>query len=163
MTIDIIDLTDPEFSNLTSLQLSMVYAAQREKDSLVAAGEREKRALFYRMLKAHVVRSAVRTYEEERLDGETARKVDVVREDLIRQLRYESLQNDGNEAGKYSYPANPNYSLTPAQRFIVVREYYMTEVSDPVTRLQAYSIDTLARSYLGEYYQTLYDLLASYC
>ena len=37
------------------------------------------------------------------------------------------------------------------------------KVEDPDARLQAYAMDTLARSYLGEFYQTLYYLLASYC
>ena len=50
-----------------------------------------------------------------------------------------------------------------SQRFLVVRNYYMTITDDPDARLQAYAMDTLAQSYLGEFYATLYDLLASYC
>ena len=38
----------------------------------------------------------------------------------------------------------------------------MEITSDAEARLEAYAMDTLARSYLGEYYATLYDLLASY-
>lgn len=86
-----------------------------------------------------------------------------VREDLIHQLAYESLGSEGNDKGPYRYPENPNYNLTYSQRFLVVRAYYMGVTSDADARLQAFAMDSLARSYLGEYYQTLYDLLASYC
>ena len=38
----------------------------------------------------------------------------------------------------------------------------MDITSDAEARLEAYAMDSLARTYLGEYYATLYDLLASY-
>ena len=50
----------------------------------------------------------------------------------------------------------------PLQRFLVVRSYYMDITSDAEARLEAYAMDSLARTYLGEYYATLYELLASY-
>ena len=85
------------------------------------------------------------------------------KEDLLYQLAYEALGSEGDENGPYRYPENPNYNLSPSQRFLVVRNYYMQATDDPDARLQAYAMDTLARQYLGEYYTTLYDLLASYC
>ena len=39
----------------------------------------------------------------------------------------------------------------------------MAAVEEPNARLQAFAIDFLAREYLGEFYQTLYDLFLSYC
>lgn len=86
-----------------------------------------------------------------------------MREDLNHQLAYESIGSEGNENGPYRYPENPNYSLSNSQRFLVVRQYYMGVTTNAEARLQAYAMDTLARSYLGEFYQTLYELLASYC
>ncbi len=53
--------------------------------------------------------------------------------------------------------------MSYSERFLVVRQYYMDVTSDPNARLKAFGADTLARSYLGEFYQTLYDLLRSYC
>ena len=35
MTIDIVDLTSPDYANLSPVQLSMVRAAQAKKDKLV--------------------------------------------------------------------------------------------------------------------------------
>ncbi len=162
MTIDIIDLSDPAYQDLSSVQMAMVRAAQTKKNAIVAACNAEKRKLFYFMLANNTARSNVRAFEEERLDAEAEEEIAGVREDLISQLHFESIAAEGNEAGPYRYPENPNYALSPPQRFLVVRNYYMEVTSDPATRLQMYAMDTLARAYLGEYYETLYELLAQY-
>ncbi len=162
MEIDIIDLTDPEYQNLTPVQLAMVRAAQTKKNAIVAENDEEKKKLFYFMLSNNTARSNIRTFENERLDALAEEKIAAVREDLIQQIHFEAIASEGNEAGPYRYPENPNYNLSAPQRFLVVRNYYMDVTSDPATRLQMYTMDTLARAYLGEYYQTLYELLAQY-
>ena len=162
MEIDIIDLNDPAYQDLTAVQLAMVRAAQTKKNNLVAANEEEKRKLFYFMLSNNTARSDIRRYNEDRLDDLTEKKIDAIREDLIQQLHFESIATEGNDAGPYRYPENPNYALSAPQRFLVVRNYYMDVTSDPAVRLQMYTMDTLARAYLGEYYETLYEILAGY-
>ncbi len=162
MEIDIIDLTDPEYSDLSSVQLAMVRAAQAKKNALVAENEAEKSKLFYFMLSNNTARSNIRVFEEERLDALTEEKIEAVREDLIHQLQFEAMSSEGNEIGPYRYPENPNYLLSAPQRFLVVRNYYMNVTSDAAVRLQMYTMDTLARAYLGEYYETLYEILAQY-
>ncbi len=163
MVIDIIDPNAPEYQNLTELQLAMIRAAQTEKNSITAAAEAEKEKIFLKLLKNNMARSSVLQNRYSAIDAETAGKVDVVREDLLHRLAYESLYGDGNDNGEYRYPENPNYHLDYPQRFLIVRDYYMHVTTNPQARLQAYGMDSLARTYLGEYYQTLYDLLASYC
>lgn len=162
MTIDIIDLTSTEYSSLNAVQLAMVRAAQSRKDKILARAEEEKQQLKLMMIANGVGRASVIEIEQNRMDEEADKQVAVVKEDLLYQLAYEGLQSEGNDAGPYRYPENPNYNLTPAQRFLVVRNYYMTATDDASARLSAYAMDTLAREYLGEYYQTLYELLASY-
>ncbi len=163
MTIDIIDLTQPEYSNLSPVQLAMVRVAQGKKDKLTAEAEEEKREYVYQLIANHTYESSTRTMGERAIDAKLTADVDVVREDLLYQLAYEALGSEGNENGPYRYPENPNYNLSVSQRFLVVRQYYMDITDDPQARIRAYAMDTLARTYLGEYYQTLYDLLASYC
>ena len=163
MTIDIIDLTDPEYSDLSPVQLSMVRVAQGKKNDILADAEEEKTRLQDQLLVNKFARSSIFTYAEARVDAEASAQVDAVREDLLYQLAYEALGSEGNEQGPYRYPENPNYNLSASQRFLVVRNYYMQATGDPEARLQAYAMDTLARQYLGEFYATLYDLLASYC
>ena len=163
MTIDIIDLTDPDYDDLSSVQLAMVRVAQGKKNEILAEAEEEKAQLKNTLIANNFARSSVYDFAEDRIDEEAAAAVEVVKDDLLYQLAYEALESEGNENGPYRYPENPNYNLMPSQRFLVVREYYMNVTDDPDARLQAYTVDTLARSYLGEYYITLYDLLASYC
>ena len=162
MTIDIIDLTDPDYADLNAVQLAMVRAAQVKKDKIVAEADDAVRELFYLLLKNDNARSYVRTKEEARIRAQADAEIEAVREDLLYQLAYESIGSEGNEYGPYRYPENPNYNLTYAQRFLVVRNYYMQVESNPTARLEAFGMDSLARSYLGEFYQTLYEQLASY-
>ncbi len=162
MTIDIIDLSDPQFADLSPVQLSMVRVAQTQKNSILAKAAAETEQLLYLTLANNFARGSVRTREEETIRTQAEADVEAVKEDLLHQLAYEALGSEGNESGPYRYPENPNYNLAYSQRFLVVREYYMKVTADPEARLAAYRGDTLARTYLGEFYQTLYDLLASY-
>lgn len=163
MTIDIIDLTDPEYSNLSPVQLSMVRAAQVKKNEILAKMNEEVEEMFEVLLSRRFERSTefrqYKKYMAARADAE----IETVKEDLLLQLAYEALGSEGNENGPYRYPDNPNYNLSYSERFLVVRNYYMQATDDPEARLKAFAMDSLARTYLGEFYQTLYDLLASYC
>ncbi len=162
MDIDIIDLTNPDYADLSKVQLAMVRAAQAKKNDILSQAEQDKGEFFRLLLSDNVVRSSMRAEKETEIDTLAQAEIDVVRSDLIYQLAYEGISSEGNEYGPYRYPENPNYNLTYPQRFIVVRNYYMDLTSDANARVQAYSMDSLARSYLGEYYQTLYDLLVTY-
>ena len=155
MIIDIIDLSDEQFADLNAVQMAMVRAAQTEKNEILAAAAKEKGNLFKELLTNGTARS---TYFEARsiaIDEEAEAKVEAVKDDLLYQIAYDLDAGDGN-------PENPNYNLSASQRFLVVRSYYMDITSDAEARLEAYAMDSLARTYLGEYYATLYDLLASY-
>lgn len=163
MDIDIIDLNDAKYSNLSAVQLSMVRAAQGKKNEILAEAEKEKGELFRMMLANRAARSSALDKRSAEIDGEAEQKIDAVRTDLDYQLTYDVIASEGNDKGPYRYPENPNYNLTYSQRFLVVRNYYMSVTDDADARLQAYAMDSLAREYLGEFYRTLYDLLASYC
>lgn len=163
MTIDIVDLTQSQYSNLNAVQLAMVRSAQAKKDKILEKAEQEKSEIFRMLIVNGTARSSLLTSEQGRIDAEATKQVETIKADLDYQLAYEGWQWEGNNSGPYRYPQNPNYNLSPSQRFLEVRNYYMSVTEDPNARLQAYAGDTLARSYLGEYYGTLYDLLASYC
>ena len=163
MTIDIVDLTSAEYSNLSPIQLAMVRAAQSKKDKLVEEAEKDKNELKFFMIANNTARSTALRDAIAEIESKKQADIEIVKSDLDYQLAYEALGSEGNDNGPYRYPQNPNYSLSYSERFLVVRQYYMDVTSDPNARLKAYGADTLARSYLGEYYQTLYDLLRSYC
>lgn len=163
MTIDIVDLTSANYSNLSPIQLAMVRAAQTKKDKIVKEAEKSKNELKFFMIANNTSRSTALRDAIAEIENQKTADIETVKSDLDYQLAYEAIGSEGNENGPYRYPQNPNYSLGYSERFLVVRQYYMNVTSDPNARLKAYSADSLARSYLGEYYQTLYDLLLSYC
>lgn len=163
MTIDIVDLTDPEYSDLNAVQVAMVREAQQKKNEILERAEQQKEEYLSMLIAGDMARNTFYELTKARIDAEAQDEIAAVKDDLDYQLAYEALGSEGDENGPYRYPENPNYNLVPSQRFLVVRNYYMQSTDDPDARLAAYAADTLARSYLGEFYTTLYDLLAAYC
>lgn len=163
MIIDIIDLTDEEYSDLSAVQMAMVREAQEKKNKILAETEQQKEEYLSMLVSNNTSHNTFYALTKARLDADAEEQIAAVKDDLDYQLAYEALGSEGDENGPYRYPENPNYNLTPSQRFLVVRNYYMQSTEDPDARLAAYAQDTLARQYLGEFYVTLYDLLAAYC
>ena len=163
MIIDIIDLTDEEYSDLSAVQMAMVREAQEKKNKILAETEQQKEEYLSMHVSNNTAHNTFYALTKARLNADAEEQIAAVKDDLDYQLAYEALGSEGDENGPYRYPENPNYNLTPSQRFLVVRNYYMQSTEDPDARLAAYAQDTLARQYLGEFYVTLYDLLAAYC
>ena len=163
MIIEIVDLTDPEYSDLNAVQVAMVREAQQKKNKILARAEEEKTEYLSLLVAGDMARNSFYALTKARVDADAQAEIAAVKEDLDFQLAYEALGSEGNDNGPYRYPENPNYNLVPSQRFLVVRNYYMRLTDDPEARLAAFAADSLARSYLGEFYATLYDMLAAYC
>ena len=163
MIIDIVDLTDPEYSDLNAVQVAMVREAQQKKNKILARAEEEKTEYLSLLVAGDMARNSFYAPTKARVDADAQAEIAAVKEDLDFQLAYEALGSEGDDNGPYRYPENPNYNLVPSQRFLVVRNYYMRLTDDPEARLAAFAADSLARSYLGEFYATLYDMLAAYC
>ena len=163
MIIDIVDLTDPEYSDLNAVQVAMVREAQQKKNKILARAEEEKTEYLSLLGAGDMAGNSFYAPRKARVDADAQAEIAAVKEDLDFQLAYEALGSEGDDNGPYRYPENPNYNLVPSQRFLVVRNYYMRLTDDPEARLAAFAADSLARSYLGEFYATLYDMLAAYC
>lgn len=176
MEIDIIDLTDPEYSDLSPEGLELVHKAQRKKNEILKKVDEDIEEMFESLIDRHFERTTEFRQYKLFLNKKAEEEIEILKEDLVFDLAYKVKPSDsgseeggggsegGGESGDtYRYPDNPDYSLGYSDRYQVVRKYYMNATSDPNVRLRAYSNDTLAKEYLGEFYQTLYDLLASYC
>ena len=68
MTIDIIDLTDPEYDDLSAVQLAMVRVAQTKKNEILAQAQEEKERLKNLLIANNFARSDVYDYAEDRID-----------------------------------------------------------------------------------------------
>lgn len=161
MQIDIIDLTQIEFKDLSKDQFSLVVEAQIKKNGILRELAAEKRKLYFRCLERNTVRSNVRIYEGERLDAAAEKEIGELRDKLVQDIYCiaEGAESEGSTEN-FSYPDNPNYGLPMSQRYLVVRTYYLNKESDAAARLQMYAMDTVAKTYLGDYYETLYEYFA---
>ena len=159
MTIDIIDFTAEQFAFLSEEQILQIKYAQGDKDKLTADYDRKKKMAFYEIIEKGMGRSKL--YEEtcKTLDEEYNRKVERIRNGLVFYLQY-SVR--GNDSLAENAPYLVNFGWPYEERYLIVREYYMTTYSDPVERFEAFRLDIFAGNYLGEYYGILNSYLRAY-
>lgn len=159
MKIDIITYTESQFAVLNEEQILAIMEAQQKKDGLTTALAEKKRKEKYRLLKNGAIRSKV--YEKicAELDAKYLAEVEYIRESLLFFLRYSGKPSDETVSNS-PYPVD--YSLSEADRYRLVQNYYMNTYSDPQERFTAFKADNVAKAYLGEWYPTLHDSLLYY-
>lgn len=160
MQYDIIDITEEELSQLSTIQIRLLRTAQQKKDEMCRNAERDKQ-LFYRIaLTNGVFNSSIVAAKNREIDDELNLQLAILKDNLIYNMTLSEPTN-GDDVGE-----NPDvgyivdYSLSYNERFIIVRDYYL-KISDPVERLNLYRADETARKYLSTYYTSLYDYFYS--
>ncbi len=150
MTIDIINYTQEQFSRLDSEEIQEIKRVQSVKDRLQRRLADKKVSEKYRLSKAGIFRSNIWDLICQKLDDEYQAEVDVLRDGLLFYLQYNKQSN--NEGAGYTV----DYSLSVADRVVLVKEYYLRTYNDPNQRFQKFKFDTVAPSYLCESYSSLY-------
>ncbi|MBQ8320356.1 MAG: hypothetical protein IJX81_05695 [Clostridia bacterium] len=156
MVIDIINYTNDQFAALTGEQVLEVKRVQLSKNRLTRKLEEKKKAERFRLLKAGIFCSGIWTKICEELDAEYGQEVENLREGLLFYLEY------GGSAGQEQESSSPytvDYSLDGFDRAVIVRDYYLGAYDNAIARYAAFKEDTVAKSYLGEYYSGLHDYL----
>ena len=159
MNIDIISYTEEQFAGLTEKQLQEIREVQAEKDLLFAKLEKAKEKEYFRVLRNATMRSGIYEQACERLEAEYEAEVERLRNGLIFYLQYTCR---GNDTSADEAPYMVNYARAYEQRYVIVRDYYMSAYTNASERFESFRLDTIARSYLGEYYATLSDYLRAY-
>ena len=159
MKIDIISYTAEQFATLSESQLQEIRLVQAQKDELYAKLEKAKQKEFFRILSSGTARSMLYEQSCASLEAEYEAEVEKLRKGLIFYLQYSSR---GNDTSVDSAPYVVNYELSYEQRYIIVRDYYMSAYTNASQRFEAFRMDVVARNYLGEYYGTLSDYLRAY-
>jgi hypothetical protein len=94
-------------------------------------------------------------------------EVDILREQLVfnMSLNEPLTADDLGESDKGEIDESTgyvvDYSLSYLDRYILVRDYYMS-IEDSSERMALYKADTTAKNYLGSYYTSLYEYLSQY-
>ena len=153
MTIDIISYTDAQFAALSAEQILEVKSAQLKKNRLDLKLEEEMKKERHRLLENGTFLSSIWDLYCAKLQAEHDAEVETIRDSLLFYLRFTAKPEE--PANNAPYPLD--YSLTNAERYAVVRDYYEAMYTDPNELFRVFKNDKVALSYLGELYKTLYD------
>lgn len=166
MTFDILDISSEEVNALTVIQLKLLRTAQQKKDALYHTLEND--LLTYKLLTLTNGAQNSSLYEDKKkeLCDEYDYQVEILREQLVFNMSLQEPTNDGETGDNGNDNEETSgyvvdYELSYLERYIAVRDYYMT-IEDPNERLALYASDTVAVNYLSSYYNTLYNYLASF-
>ena len=151
MVIDIISYNDQQYMRMTDEQLQEVQSAQRKKNRLTAALAEDLQKEKLNLVENGTFLSGMWPLIQERLQTAYEQEVEAIRNQLLFYLTYSASEEIENA------PYTVDYSLSPQERMVIVREYYLTAYTNAAERFAAYKADALATNYLEEYYAPLYD------
>lgn len=163
MTFDIIELSQEEADALKTVQLKLLRTAQQKKNELTVKLQRQLAEYKLLTYSSGVYDSSLYAATEKELTDEYNRQVEVLREQLIfnMSLKEPTTGDETGGTGSDNTGYLVDYELSYLERYIEVRDYYMT-IADPDERLALYAADEVAVQYLGSYYNSLYNYLKSF-
>ena len=152
MEIDIISYTPEQYETLNEAQLLEVQKAQIKKNRLLRNLNQAKQDEKNRLIENNMFLSEIWTVYCAKLQEEYEQEVESIRDGLLFYLQY-SLRSEQAASSPYTV----SYALSMEERFAIVKQYYEMHYDNANERLEAFTADKVAPSYLGEYYATLYD------
>lgn len=163
MEFDIIELTEEQLLGLSAVQMQLLRSAQKSKNTMLRNLESDT-AMFDKLLLTNDVKNSSLSAQKR---AELKAIYDYELSVLVEQLKYslirnEPLPDEGGGTGKPEEGYIVDYSLSYVDRYKIVRNYYMS-IADPDERVALYAADETAKEYLSSYYQSLYDVLLTYC
>ena len=156
MMIDIISYTREQFALLTDEQIMQIKEAQMKKNALDRKLEEDMLKEKYRLIERGIYLSGIWENYCEKLRAVHAQEVELLRDALLFYLQFSVKPEAGDVE---TAPYTVDYSLEMADRYFIVRDYYLSAYTEASARMEAFKQDQVARQYLGELYATLYDYL----
>lgn len=130
--------------------------------------EQAKKAYEREVLSARFAALANRTYRSDVLERALAalqtdydarvRKIQSELDESLEALYAEGEEPSGGDEGPTEAPYEVDYSLPYRERYIIVKNYYMS-LPDRNAAIDALEADETAKAYLGDYYTYLMELL----
>ena len=166
MTYDILELEEEDILAMSVVQTKLLRTAQKSKNELAHQLEEDKQTFYNIVVANGTLNSGIYQAKCAQLEAEYEREVEILREQLIFNLSLNEPTTD-DELGDTGLGEDEgsgyivDYSLSYVDRYTIVKTYYMS-IEDPAERLALYAADTIAQAYLGNYYNTLYNLFAQY-
>ena len=161
MMFDIIDITEYELKNFTTVQMQLLRTAQKNKNELEYNLEKDMELFTQLVMTNDMKTSTLIEQKRKELEKELNRKVEILVEQLNYNLSLAEPYPEGGGNWDDDAPYIVDYTLSYNERYNIVRAYYLA-IEDPSERMALYTSDETARKYLGSYYATLYNVLYTY-
>lgn len=160
MKFDIINFSEDRLSRFTVVQMQILRTAQKKKNELIHNYNLEGE-IYLKMIMGNGTRnSTLYSQKLKALKDEVDYQVSILCEQLLYSIEInEPMPDDNVDQQMVGYVVD--YSLMYADRYAIVREYYMS-IDDPALRMKLYTDDDVAKTYLGSYYTVLYNVLYTY-
>ncbi|MDE7439254.1 MAG: hypothetical protein K2N23_01915 [Clostridia bacterium] len=159
MQYDVISITDEELKKLKKEQVTLLRTAQQKKDELVRKAAKQMLSFKEKVLTAGMKHSSLYQLKHIEVYEELNHSCTLLADNLIYNMSL--FDNTESSGGSTSTGYLVDYSLSYNERYMIVRNYYL-KIEDVDTRMAKYSKDETAKKYLGSYYGTLYNVLATY-
>ncbi len=156
MKIDIISFTNEQFATLKEEQILQIKETQLKKNALDRKLQQDMLTEKHRLLDRGMFLSEIWNKYCDRLREVYTQEVDMLRDALLFYLQFAAVPEQDIVQ---SAPYNVDYALEMADRYMAVRDYYMSAYTDSTERVNVFKQDKVARQYLGEFFATLYDYL----
>lgn len=138
----------------------MLRSAQLKKNELVKKADDELEMYRAAVLGAGMKESSLIAQKSKYINDRLAYDTAIIADNLLYNIALnEPTPDNPTEDLPDGYVVD--YSLKFAERYVVVRNYYM-KISNPQERLTLYLADETAKSYLSGYYYTLKEVLQMY-
>ncbi len=162
MVFDVIDITDEEVRDLTTVQKQLLRTAQKKKNEMRRKLEQDMKLFQKLVLTDGMQNSSLLQQKRDELENNFEYELGII----VEQLRYamnvsEPPPDDGSSGGDESAGYIVDYSLPYTDRYNMVRDYYLS-IRDPAERMSLYGADDVAKQYLDSYYGSLYSVLLAY-
>lgn len=160
MEFDIIELSEEELGDLSTIQMQLLRTAQKNKNELRYKLEQDMEMFERLVLTNDTYNSSLIAAKRTELEKDFNYKVGVIREQLEYAMKLnEPYPDRGDVSEDTGYLVD--YTLSYTDRYVLVRDYYLS-IEDPSERMALYAADEVAKKYLGSYYASLYNVLSTY-
>lgn len=163
MQFDIIEISQEELAKLKPAQMTLLRKAQQKKDALVKNYDEEYRKYEEKLYSVGIRNSSLSMGFLSELYDDVYTKIDTLADNLVYEMSLIDLKDSGedNKGDTSTTGYLVDYSLSYNERYVIVRNYYLA-IKDRDVRMAKYGKDETAKKYLGTYYNTLYNILATY-
>lgn len=164
MVFDIIPVSSEELEKYTVVQMKMLRTAQQKKDELEHKMQLELKIFRENLLNKGMRNSSLYEQKRQEADEEFKYQVAILVDNLLYNMSLNEPTSGDDMPPTDSDPSTGyivDYSLSYAERYVLVRDYYLT-IEDYNERITMYKNDKVAMKYLDTYYDSLFDFLYTY-